>query len=398
MKSGKTLSGRLILEFTGAHPEGSLDALLQAKISLSRVIKVSDLTYRISIHRRDYPGVYQILKRRGDKVERIRKQGLFWWGNALLRRPVLLLWVTLLFALTFWIPSRIFFLSVEGNETIPSRWILAAAEDCGIRFGVSRKQVRSEKVKNALLAAEPRLQWAGINTYGCRAVISVRERREEQAPEPENIVSSLVAEQDGYILSATVTGGNALCAPGDAVTKGQVLISGFTDCGIYIRATRAEGEILAQTNRKLRAVLPENQVAVREVGETKYKISLLIGKKRINLWKDSRISDTGCGRMYEEYYISAPGGFRLPLALCVDRYREYAPEPGNISPEGATVLLGKFSEDCLLSQTVAGQILEKQEKISRSDGLYRLEGSYVCREFIGRERREQIGVTNGKRN
>lgn len=42
-------------------------------------------------------------------------------------------------------------------------------------------------MKNALLSAIPELQWAGVNTYGCRAVISVRERTlPERKPEPEN--------------------------------------------------------------------------------------------------------------------------------------------------------------------------------------------------------------------
>ena len=36
--------------------------------------------------------------------------------------------------------------------------------------------IRSEKVKNSLLQRIPQLQWAGINTDGCVAVISVREK------------------------------------------------------------------------------------------------------------------------------------------------------------------------------------------------------------------------------
>ena len=62
--------------------------------------------------------------------------------------------------------------------------------------------------------------------------------------------------RDGFIVSATVTRGNFLCRVGQSVKAGQVLISGYTDCGICIQATRAEGEIYAQTSRDFAAVTP----------------------------------------------------------------------------------------------------------------------------------------------
>ena len=92
----------------------------------------------------------------------------------MLFRPVLLAGLGILFLLAMYLPSRVLFIRVEGNMQIPDRQILAAAEECGIRFGASRREVRSEKVKNALLSSVPQLQWAGVNTAGCVATISVR--------------------------------------------------------------------------------------------------------------------------------------------------------------------------------------------------------------------------------
>ena len=60
--------------------------------------------------------------------------------------------------------------------------------------------------------------------------------------------------------------------------------------------------------------------------------------------------------------------------------------------------LQQFSEGYLVRQMVAGQILQKRQFFSESKDLYRLEGSYVCSEIIGKERREEIGVRNGKGN
>ena len=398
MSFWKSLSGMLLVEFTSASPETVLDAITQARIPLNRVVKMDELRCRILIRRRDYGKIAKILNQQGAALEIGRKIGLFWLLIECLRRPVLLGLGLGLFVLTVCLPSRILFVSVEGNPSIPDRAILEAAKDCGIRFGASRKVVRSEKVKNALLAAVPQLQWAGVNTSGCTAVISVRERTQQVRSGETGIVSNVVADRDGYILSATVTGGTPLVVPGDAVVRGQVLISGYTDCGICIRASRAEGEILAQTNRELGAVMPEKITLSEAASETKYKISLCIGKKRINLWKDSSISDALCDRMYTEYFVSLPGGFRLPVAVCVDRFRDYKLQESVIPEQEARQRLRKFSETYLLQQMVAGQLRCRQQILSCTDGLYRLDSSFICTEMIGKERREQIGVINGKGN
>jgi len=394
----KSLSGMLTVQFTSAVPEKTLDILTRTKIPLSHVVQKNELTYELQIQRRDYKQLSGILQRRGDRLEIVKRSGMYWMLKSLFHRPVLLTTILILLILTFLLPARIFFITVEGNTTIPDRMILSAAEECGIRFGASRKLVRSEKMKNELLSAVPQLQWAGVNTSGCTAVISVRERREEQPRPEERHVRNIIADRDGYVLSTTITGGTPLVFPGDSVTRGQLLISGYTDCGLCIRASRAEGEIFAQTNRTIEAVMPEIFDFVERDSEVLYKFSLILGKKRINLWKDSRISDISCGRMYEEYFVSLPGGFQLPVAICVDRYVCYEIQKSAISQTDAQIQLRAFSDAYLLRQMVAGQILQKQYRFSYSDNLYKLESSCVCTEMIGREQREQIGVMNGKRN
>ena len=398
MDFGKKLSGMLTVQFTSASPERTLDALMQEQIPLSHVSQKNELTYELNIRRTDYTKVSQILQRRGDHTEILRRTGIYWVIVSLMQRPILLTAIFLMILASCILPARILFITVEGNTALPDQLILSAAENCGIHFAASRKSVRSEKMKNALLSAVPQLQWAGINTSGCTAVISVRERTKEEPDTDKNHFSNLVAERDGYVLSTTVTSGTPLVHPGDSVSKGQLLISGYTDCGLSIRASRASGEIIAQTYRKIQTVMPAHYDFPEMNSDVFYNLSLILGKKRINLWKDSRISDISCGRMYEEYFVSLPGGFRLPFAFCVDQYDSYKIQKSMISENNAQFQLQVFSDDYLRREMVAGQILQKQHQLSVSDGLYMLESEYLCTEMIGREQREQIGVINGKRN
>lgn len=98
--------------------------------------------------------------------------------------------------------------------------------------------------------------------------------------------------------------------------------------------------------------------------------------------------------MYKQYHFTLPGGFRLPVALCVDTIQSYALEDG----ESEASALGAFAHRYLTDQMVAGHIQSSAQSVLRSGGVVRLSGSYVCTESIGKVKPEQIGETNGKTN
>ena len=392
----QSMGGMLELTLTSPGIETALEAINARGIPLLAVTRSDTLTVRFRIRRWDYRALAALCEKRGEKLEIRRRMGVYWAAKRLFARPVLLMGAALFLAAALYLPSRIFFVRVEGCQTVPARQILEAAEESGIRFGASRREVRSEKVKNALLGALPQLQWAGVNTSGCVATISVRERTMLEPTEPTPAVSSIVASRDGFILSATVTRGNGLCQPGQAVREGQVLISGYTDCGIRIQATAAEGEIFAQTSRNLTAVTPSTCAILGEETGAGKNICLILGKKRINLWKDSGILEGSCGRMDKEYTLTLPGGFSLPVKLRVQTYTRRETACAEVPPETARGALSGFAGDYLASRMVAGQILAGQESVRLQNGVYRLEGNYVCAEMIGRVRTEQIGDIHGK--
>lgn len=388
--------GTMEVELTSAQIESSLEQMAGCGIILIGLVHKSELMCRFRIKRSDYPAVRALCQERGENLAVVGKRGIYWELLNFLNRPVLVLGFGILLVLIALLPMKVLFVRVEGNREIPERQILEAAEMCGIQFGASRRAVRSEKMKNSLLAALPQLQWAGINTSGCTAVISVREGERTAEERQEPAVSSIVADRDGYILSGTVTRGNGLFCTGQTVKAGQVLISGYTDCGICIRGDRAEGEIKALTSRNLCAVMLPDYKEKMQTRKVMHAYSLVIRKKRINLWKDSGISDGSCGRMYKEHYITLPGGFRLPIALCVEKYVEYDTQIRTISSQDAATRLALFAKQYLAQQMVAGEVAEKKETVHFLDASYRLYGQYTCVEMIGREVIEQIGETNGK--
>ena len=389
MNLWKSMGGMVELNITSADPGGILEALSGKNIPLHRIRYLDALTVSVLLQRCDSEDARRILEKKGASCKTAGKRGIFYQLTAAVKRPVLVSGLGILLLLTMLLPTRVLFIQVEGNDAVPTRLILEAAAESGIRFGASRGEVRSEKVKNALLGALPQLQWAGVNTSGCVATISVRERAEDPREEERREVSSLVALRDGIIVSCTVTEGSPLCTVGQAVKAGQTLISGYTDLGLLVQATRAEGEVMAQTRRNLTAVTLPEGLARGQVREEKRNYSLILGKKRINFCNSSRICDAACGRMYKEYYITLPGGFVLPVALAVDIHSCYDSEPFRKEPEEAFRALKEFARGYMLSKMVSGSILDTDLTAQTGSDRYCLEAVYNCLEMIGRRRQEK---------
>lgn len=388
----RSVSGMLTVQIVSADIPALLAAVTDRGVLVLRVKTMDELTVQLQIRRQDWRLFSELCRRRGEEPKILQRGGVYWRLRSMLRRPLLLAGVCFLVVMTLILPGRVLFTSVEGNVNIPTAKILEAAAESGICFGASRREVRSERMKNALLEAVPELQWAGVNTYGCLAVISVRERETEAAERREDSgVSSVVAACDGVVLSVTATRGSCLCQPGQAVTKDQVLISGYTDLGLVIRGEAAQGEIFAQTRHDIQVVTPLEAFQRRPQGRESVKISFVLGKKRINLWKGSGICEGSCGRMYEEYYITLPGGFQLPVALVKETVLDAELGSAVLGSEDTAQRLETFGESYLREQMISGRIVSGESEIFEENGLLVLKGEYLCTEMIGRRRQEKIG-------
>ena len=392
----RSLAGSARLELTSADVSAALRDINAAKIRVWDVRIVGDLTVQFTASQKSIRFIEKIAERKGERLNVIGRSGLFWPIMGLRNRPVLVFGMAFLFALAIFVPGRVLFVRVEGNAAVPGEMILEAAQDAGIRFGASRRAVRSEKVKNRLLGAMPQLQWAGVNTYGCTAVITVRERAQEQETKEEYPVSSIVASCDGVITSCTVTRGSGLCAVGQAVQKCQVLISGYVDCGQSITVTRSQGEIFALTRHELTVVTPSETMVREELRGQRTYYGFRIGKKRINFVKGSGISDGTCVKMYQEYQLTLPGGHRLPISLVKETVLTYDLKPCERSDVVVKRQLSDFAKGYLQDHLVALVVLNAQEELTAEENRFLFHGYYHCTEMIGRERAEQIGEFHEK--
>lgn len=387
---GDTLKSVVTAEITCADIPRFIQSLNDAGIELWDVTQTDTIKISLRVAANRISDVQRIAEKQGAQVQIQGSQGLLWPVKRILKRPILILTALIMIVLTFWLPGRIFFVEVEGNSTIPARYILEKAESVGLGFGASRAEVRSEKLKNALLEQIPQLQWVGVNTRGCIATISVREKSvvEENAAAPQ--IASIVAARDGILLSSTVLRGRQLCNVGQAVKKGDVLVSGYLEHGTITQGCAADAEILALTERIITVKTPSDCLKRARITQEHTCYGLRIGKKLIKFCNHSGIYDATCVKMYSEEYWTLPGGFTLPVAWTFETVQSCETVSSQQTEEADFDWLRLAAAEYTASRMTAGQILSEKIRISAEEGFFSLTGNYTCREMIGQVRYEEI--------
>ena len=376
------IAGYVRVRVVSAQPEHLLGSL-SSRMQIRDITHPTALSIECSLARWKLPEFESEIEKDGAQWELIGSYGFPQACKRAWKAPVIVCFVAMLLASSIVIPGRVFFIQVQGNEEVSDRQILNAVSEVGLSFGARRRQLRSEQIKNQLLTAIPSLSWVGVNTQGCVATISVHERKIEP-DEHEETPGHIVASRDAVVQSFTVTRGKAMCKNGQAVHAGEVLISGYMDMGICTRVEQAEGEVYGVTRRDICAVLPDKtQYFQSNRGETK-KYSILVGKKRINLYSDSGILYPTCGKMAKVKTMTLPGGWKLPVSLVIESYTQRSGTLTQRPEDQAQQML----LDCVRRQTmqslVAGQIISQDLELSQDPGAYTMTGTLECHEMIGK--------------
>lgn len=384
----------LTIEITSASVSDFLNTINSAGIFLRNIRYVDDLRVVACLSLSEYVSITAVAKKKNVEIHLLGKNGYLFILASFLKRPILAVGILLWFLTVLYLPTRILFVHVEGNKFVESAVIIEAAEKCGIHFGASRRYVRSEKVKNALLSDLKDLQWAGVNTSGCIATISVKERAESQTDDHKHGVCSVVASRDGIISNITAVKGNPACKVGQAVRSGQLLVSGLTDCGLSIKGERAEAEIYAITKRYIDAVALFKSLKRTTFNEIDVRYSIQIGKNVVKLYKDSGIPDAHCVKIQTQVFLKLPGDYQLPVSYMKETLYYYNFEEVSGSSEDMLEWVNDSVDNYLQNDMIAGKVLHKNVRSEFLDEVCCIVGAYTCEELISTVRTERIDQLN----
>lgn len=395
MKLKQYYSNSIQVRVVCADLERYVDGLLAHGISISDIQYLDEITANMVIPSKFYDRIKNISYKYNADV-RMQNNSLLSKSIDLFRaRPLLILGGIVFLVLSVIISRTILFVNVVGNDSVNEARIIEQAEACGLHFGANRSKVNSERIKNVILQKIPELQWAGVNTSGCVATVYVKERSDLQNESSFNGPVSIVAAKDGIINSVTLIKGTSTCKNGQAVNKGDVLISPYVDYGNITVLSGAEGEVYADTVNEIRLLTFTDSIKRTDNSESKLRISFIFRKKLINLYNCSGILDGSCVKMYSERTIRLPGGLELPITLCLEEYTNCKTSVTDLDQSNWPIDAAKTY---LTNKMISGKIIDYQTSVSIVDRIHVYDLIFTCREMIGMTQKEEIFIFNGKDN
>ena len=384
------LQGYVQAELRGASPEWALERLSNARVAFLRVQRIDDFTIALLILRKDVLKAEAAARKAMCELAVVREMGFGKTFGGLWRRRLFALGLVLCAAGAFVIPKFVFFYDVVGNETVPDAEILRALHSLGVGFGTYGPEIQPQALKNKMLLLVPELQWFTVQQSGMCAHVVVRERPEKLAVEERRAPMNVVAAKDGVLTSVSSLEGNCLCAPGQAVTEGQVLISAYTDLEFTTRVSAALGEIYAETLTHKQVVCPDTALFKQPNGMTARRISLLVGEKRWNIFANGGNLEGKCDKITKTHMLTLPGGFEIPVGLEITELSGYDLVKKPLPEETAQALLIEQLERGVRQDMIAGEILDEALDLTRQNDRYELHASVRCEEMIARMVRASI--------
>ena len=128
-------SGKRRLEITCADVTGFLNGIIAEGIEVRKIEYCSELVLRLDVKNADYEKLTLLLVKYGGSIKTLEKKGVFWLLTGIAQRPALVCSIIAVILLFVFLPTRVLFVRVEGNTTIPSNQIIESAYECGIQFG-----------------------------------------------------------------------------------------------------------------------------------------------------------------------------------------------------------------------------------------------------------------------
>lgn len=383
----RAVSGTVRLRVRCARPERLLNLCAKEGVPMWDPACPDPHTLLVTVPAPMTETVESLAARCGGELTAGRTRGLPVLRRLAARRRFVLALLALVAALVLFSSAFLWDIHVTGNETVPTGAILRALEECGFSYGKCWLPFQSQALQSELLCRLPELEWVSFQIRGSRAEVIVY----EAASAPEVIDNDepvdLIAAQSGIVVKTTVLQGQSMVQRGEWVQPGQVLVSGVVeDRQGDLTSAHALGSIRARTYYEITACLPGEAARRVPAGRSRSRFALVIGKKRINLYRSSGIPTGECDTIYHEFTCAVPGVFHLPVTFVREERRPVELQSRARTEQEAREILERALREELAQYLGAdGEIVDLRLTERAADDAYYLTLRAECEQNIERE-------------
>lgn len=360
----------------GGFADRFLNLCTREKIPVWNIKNVNGVIYA-STTVQGYFALKKPAKKSGMKVSAIDKKGLCFFLRRNKSRVGIAVGTLAFIGVITVLSQFVWSVSVMGNETIDSDYLLTVFENHGVKVGAKISDIDAKSIAQTVVSEVENLSWAAVNRKGSVVVIEVRERTEAPEIYDDKTPTNLIASEDGVILSIDILNGKEEVKPGWAVTKGDLLVSGvITHADGTEVLVHADGYVKANVNKS--AEFSDNDISLYAQTFEKTRKKVFFFGIEIPL-----------GRSVPEAFFTEYKSFiknddlLLPLGIITEYGAEFSQER-YVASDSLKNKVKLFQSACYMKNLTKYSEIEKSEleQVTTPDGtMYQCHAT--CKQEIG---------------
>lgn len=381
------IRGYVIIIVEGYFLEKFINICTHRQILLWDIKRQKNYVMSLKISIRGFRMLRPVAKKSGCRVRIAGKRGLPFILNRYKQRKTFVFGGVLFVALFFFLTSFVWKVELTGNENLDTAFIMDKLSSMGVRNGVLKYSIDTDKVVNNMMLEIKELGWIGISIRGTKVKVQVNERKLPPKLIPKSVPCNIIARRDGLIESIMVLDGIEKVKVGEAVVKGQILISGEIENRNPAepkRLVHAMGSVKARTwYEKSSEVITKFYEKKRTDRVYNHYSLLILGRKLGPVpWK---IPFNSYERVEIKKGLSLGEDLVLPFEILIERLHEYELEENEISiDEAKDTAYEKAYKEVLDSLPEGAQITSTDVKYKETgNGKLMAVATIECLEEIG---------------
>lgn len=324
-----------------------------------------------------YKSIRESAKRSGVKVSIVKKHGLPFFAHAYRKRRGILIGMAFAFVLVCFLSSMIWSIEVSGNKDLTDEQVLEAFFETGVRVGAFKSKLDCSECAYQVTRKLPQLSFASVNIIGSRAEIIVNERSEKPQFPDESKPCNIVSCENGTVLSIDANIGSPEIKAGDAVIKGDLLISGITENADGSENLKtARGTVFAKVEKRINTEKQDFSFHTQKSEKNLYAIYILGARIPLG-FSVGEMNKTSCIEKLTN------GSINLPLGIIREHSYELSEETE--LPEECKTLYSakKYCENYRNIFNQSEEIISESVVKNKKDELISFSGRYEIKKDIG---------------
>ena len=363
----RLIFGYVRIEVEGYYIERFINICQNKKILIWNLKREKGVKLYLNIGIKDFKKLKNIARKTNCKIKISKKKGIPFILHRYKKRKIFAIFLIIIAFAIYTSSKYVWNIEVQVEDNLQIEQIEEDLADLGLRKGVRKSKIETDKLINELRLKRNDISWIGIDLKGTNVIVKAVKADEKPDLLDNSDYCNIVASKSGVITKIIAQNGTAVVNVGDEVNEGDILIAGYME-GKYTdkRYVHSLGVVQAKIKYQKSEKFYLNQENLRDTGNEEKKFQIKFNNFQINFYKTLskfKIYDT----IYTEKNLKIFSNFYLPISIVEITNKEQVKETQKYSKE-EVIELGKeklskaIEEDIANKENILGVTVDTEEQ------------------------------------